>query len=89
MSQDINEQLIETKVRAAAVEAGIVDTALLSLVTLDPMLLKVNEKGQVEGVKEYIDLLKKAKPQFFKVADVRKLSDADYAKEKRRLLTGG
>lgn len=90
MSEIDNRQLIQTAVEKAAEEAGIVDTSLLSLAIFDTSisLLKFNESGQVEGVNQFIDLLKKTKPQYFRV-DVRNLPDADYAKAKRRLLTGG
>lgn len=86
MNEDSSQQLIQTTLENAAKDAGIVDTSLLSIVELPALTL--NEKGQVPGVKEFIDWLKKAKPQYFIDTNVRNLSDADYAAAKKKLLAG-
>jgi hypothetical protein len=54
---------IDADLRVAAVQAGIVDIDGLKLV--DRTALKINDKGQVEGVAELIEATKKAKPYLF------------------------
>lgn len=58
-----DQRVIRAELKAAAVEAGMVDLDVLKLVDLSKV--KLNEAGEVEGAKELMDGLKKSKPHFF------------------------
>lgn len=59
-----DKRVIQTELKAALAEAGIIDTDLVRLVDMD--IVKMNDSGEVEGVKTAVEALKIAKPNLFK-----------------------
>jgi hypothetical protein len=59
-----DKRVIQTELKAALAEAGIIDTDLVRLVDMD--IVKMNDSGEVEGVKAAVEALKIAKPNLFK-----------------------
>ena len=57
-------RVLNVELKAAAVAAGLIDADDLRLV--DSAALKLNDKGEVEGVAELIETFKTGKPHLFK-----------------------
>lgn len=60
-------RVLDTELKAAAKEAGLIDADVLKLI--DKGALKVNDKGEIEGLAEVVEKFKTDKPHFFKAAD--------------------
>lgn len=59
----MQDKLIDAKLEAHAVAAGIKDIELVKLI--DKSSLKLNEQGEVEGLADAINAFKTRKPDFF------------------------
>lgn len=59
----VEEKLIDAKLEAVAVSAGITDLDLVKLI--DKSGLKLTETGEISGLQEAVQAFKQAKPNFF------------------------
>jgi hypothetical protein len=62
--QKMNQRILDSEVRTAAAEAGLVDLDLLPLLSREK--ITVDEDGNVSGVKEALEELKGKKPDWFR-----------------------
>ena|ERR1700749_3536860 len=62
-NQAMQDKLIDAKIEAQAVAAGIKDLEFLKL--MDKSTVKLDEKGEVQGAIEAINALKTRKPELF------------------------
>lgn len=62
-----NERLISAEVKAVGASVGLLDTDAAA-VLMDRSKVKVTDDGNVEGVKEALEALRKAKPYMFGAA---------------------
>ncbi|MQY52111.1 hypothetical protein HCX48_09505 [Rhodocyclus tenuis] len=69
-------------IAAAAVAAGIIDTA--SLTAIDASLVKIDGRGEVTNAREVVEELRRRRPDLFKKS-AKEMSDADYEEARRRL----
>lgn len=61
--QSMQDKLIDAKIEAQAVAAGIKDLEFVKL--MDKSSVKIDEKGDVQGVSEAINAFKTRKPELF------------------------
>ena len=59
----VEEKLIDAKLEAVAVSAGITDLDLVKLI--DKSNLRLTETGEISGLQEAVQAFKQAKPNFF------------------------
>lgn len=69
-------------IAAAAVAAGIKDTA--SLTAIDANLVKIDGRGEVTNAREVVDELRRRRPELFEKS-AKDMSDAEYEAARRRL----